>query len=282
MNERENYTDEDYRDYLAEENRLGGKSPEELEAEIDHIRQELHATLREIESRFSPSELFDRAWHYVRGGPSDFVSNLGHAIKVNPIPAALMGISLGWLMISREERPGPVSSGFTEKGTEAAGRIRGKARDISHRVGETMHRAGERLHTMGEKTRHQWEDVRQRGRERAAERIQAAEEKAHETREGLGRAAHRYGERMQHVKGGFSEAVNEQQPLLLGALGIAAGVFLGALLPKTRQEDEWFGRSGERLRKNVQEGARENMEKAKHVAGAAVAAAREEASRQLH
>ncbi len=267
---------------------LGNKSPEDLEAEIEQIRRELDSTLRQIERRFSPSEMFDRAWHYVQGGPSDYASNLNSAIRANPIPAALMGISLGWLMLSTEARRGGRGSAglehARETGSEVSGRLRSKAGEVSHKVSETMHRAGERLHSVGERARgkrREWEDAGHEAGERTSERIHAWEEKAHGAREEFGERAHRYGERMKQTRGTLSETIHEQ-PLLLGVLGAAAGAFLGAMLPPTRQEDEWLGEKGEEIRQRAREAGREQVEKAGHVIGAATEAAQEEGERQLH
>ena len=40
----------------------------------------------------------------------------------------------------------------------------------------------------------------------------------------------------------------DSQPLIMGAVGIAAGAFLAALLPATRAEDEALGETGAQLR----------------------------------
>jgi ElaB/YqjD/DUF883 family membrane-anchored ribosome-binding protein len=295
MNERD-YTEEQLEAEAAyragyvpsRDEELGNKSPEDLEAEIEQIRRELDATLSQIERKFSPGELFDRALHYVQGGPSDYATNLNAAIKANPIPAALMGISLGWLMLSTEARRGG-SAGVSfdrarGKSSEASEKIRSKAGEVSHKVSEKVHRAGERLHEMGDKAkakRRDWEETRHQGAERTGEAMHAWKEKAYGAKGQLEESTHRYGERMKQTKGTLADAIHEQ-PILLGVLGAAAGALLGAMLPPTRQEDEWLGESGDQIRQRARETGREQMEKAKHVASAAAETAREEGERQLH
>ena len=78
---------------------------------------------------------------------------------------------------------------------------------------------------------------------------------------------------------GFFDTLHEQ-PLVLGALGLAAGAAIGAALPTTEKEDEWLGDSRDRLAERAKEAGREQVEKARAAAGAAYSAAREEAERQ--
>jgi hypothetical protein len=51
-------------------------------------------------------------------------------------------------------------------------------------------------------------------------------------------------------------------PLLLGALGLAAGALLGALLPMTRREGEWLGDAHDRLAGEADALARTALERA--------------------
>ncbi len=47
----------------------------------------------------------------------------------------------------------------------------------------------------------------------------------------------------------FSEII-EQQPLVLGAIGLAVGALVGAMLPRTRMEDEYLGEARDQIRGN--------------------------------
>jgi len=77
-------------------------SPEQIEREIEQDRQRIGAKLDEIQSRMSPGQLIDEALSYAKGsGAADFFANLGGAVKTNPMPVALMGVSLAWMMASQ-------------------------------------------------------------------------------------------------------------------------------------------------------------------------------------
>lgn len=49
----------------------------------------------------------------------------------------------------------------------------------------------------------------------------------------------------------------EDNPVALGALGIAAGALLGAILPSTESEDRWMGDMRDRVAEDFKTGARE-------------------------
>ena len=85
-----------------------------------------------------------------------------------------------------------------------------------------------------------------------------------------------YGRRMQR---GFFDTLHEQ-PLVLGAVGLAVGAAIGAALPATETEDEWLGDTRDRLKERAAQAGREQLDKAGAAAGAAYDAAREEAGRQ--
>lgn len=275
MNEREStetYREEgSYAGYASDPDReLSGKSVEQLEREIDRIREDMNATLSAIERKLSPGEILDRALHSLRGGPGEYFANLGDSVKANPLPSALVGIGLGWMMFSqgqaaRTERGGSAGVSMEEtrgKLSESAGRVKERVSGMTHSVSEKMHHAGEKMHHAGE-------------------RVHGVGERARSAREGFSDVSHRSAERVRHAGSNVSDFAHEQ-PLLLGILGLAAGALVGALIPPTRQEDAWMGSASDRLKEQVTETGREQMERAKEVAGAAAETAREETQRQLH
>jgi hypothetical protein len=91
-----------------------------------------------------------------------------------------------------------------------------------------------------------------------------------------GASARRYGRRAQE---GFLHTLHEQ-PLVLGAIGLAVGAALGSVLPSTEREDRLMGDSRDRLKRRATEAGREQLDKAGAAAGAAYDAARDEAERQ--
>jgi hypothetical protein len=69
-------------------------------------------------------------------------------------------------------------------------------------------------------------------------------------RESARRGAGHYGRRAQS---GFAH-MREEQPLVVGAIGLAVGAALGAALPKTETEDEWLGDTRDQLKERARAG----------------------------
>lgn len=85
--------------------------PEDIEREIEQDRQRIGAKLDEIQNRMSPGQLIDEALAYAKGsGGAEFLSNLGGTVKTNPMPVALLGVSLAWLMAGQNGSTSSVSS----------------------------------------------------------------------------------------------------------------------------------------------------------------------------
>jgi len=87
------------------------QSSADLQREIESDRQRIEEKLHAIQERMSPGELMDEFIAYARkSGGADFLSNLGGAMKANPIPVALTGIGLAWLLADPASRAPQTSS----------------------------------------------------------------------------------------------------------------------------------------------------------------------------
>jgi len=90
------------------------KSSAELEREVEEQRSRVEARIGEIKDRLSPGQLVDELLSYTKTSGSHFASNLGHQIAANPLPAALVGVGLAWLMSSN------ISGGNSHSGSTPA------------------------------------------------------------------------------------------------------------------------------------------------------------------
>jgi hypothetical protein len=99
----------------------------------------------------------------------------------------------------------------------------------------------------------------------------------------IGERARRTGAHARRYQGrareGFFQLL-QRQPLVLGALGLAAGAALGAALPATRREDELMGGTSDDLKRRAWAAGRKGYAKAGAAASAAYSAAEEEAREQ--
>ncbi len=75
------------------------KSSADIEREIEHDRERIGEKLSAIQEKLTPGQLIDEALGYLKSsGGAEYLGNLGGAVKANPVPLALMGVSLAWLM----------------------------------------------------------------------------------------------------------------------------------------------------------------------------------------
>jgi hypothetical protein len=255
--------------YIERESR---KSPDEIERDLHRTRAEMEETIEAIERRFSPGEMIDQAIHTLGGGPREYAVNLGQAFKANPVPAALVGIGLAWLMASsgRQTQVYPLETAFPP---ETAGREKGAM--FKEKYGQARERAGSFAETAAGRVRESLGRLSQTfggGR-------QAATEQFGEARERAGEMAGYAGERAREA-GSRGQGMLEEQPLILVALGLAVGAALGASLPVSEKEERLAREYREDLLEQAKEFGREQLEKGERVVAKAGEAAREEAERQ--
>ena len=90
-------------------------SAAEIQRDIDEDRERIEKRLDDIQNRLSPGQLVDEALAYLKGsGGAEYLTNLGTAVKGNPIPMAMMGVSLAWLMAGNSTVVSPRSSASTK------------------------------------------------------------------------------------------------------------------------------------------------------------------------
>jgi hypothetical protein len=74
--------------------------PRILERALKEERARVDATLEEIQRRLTPGQLVDEVLRHGRGAGSDLAANLGRTLAANPIPTALVGVGLLWLLLA--------------------------------------------------------------------------------------------------------------------------------------------------------------------------------------
>lgn len=90
------------------------ESPEAIKTDIERTRQNMSQKIDQIQARLSPGSIKAQAQETVRDivrdstesltgylseNSKDLGVTLAHAIKSNPIPAALIGVGIGWLLV---------------------------------------------------------------------------------------------------------------------------------------------------------------------------------------
>jgi ElaB/YqjD/DUF883 family membrane-anchored ribosome-binding protein len=212
----------------------GGRRPEQILTDIHRTRDELEKTLTAIEHRLTPGQLVDQGIDYLRqSGANEFVQNLGGAAKQNPLPVALVGIGLAWLMaLGRQPAQSygsPASGARLQEGMSSA---RDKASGAMQSASETLWSTKERISGTVSSMR-----------ERASDVTGTARQQWERARDGLDHLVH-------------------EQPLALGAIGLAIGAILGAAAPRTREEERLMGEASRRLNEKARQMGSQQLEKA--------------------
>lgn len=110
------------------------KSSAELQREIELQRSRVENTLDQIQEKLSPGQLVDELLAYTKGGGGEFVASLQRNVTANPLPVALLGVSLAWLMAKPASAAASENNGTTRSDhqwDESINRRRGYNADSS-------------------------------------------------------------------------------------------------------------------------------------------------------
>jgi ElaB/YqjD/DUF883 family membrane-anchored ribosome-binding protein len=248
--------------------------PERIESEIAHTRAEVSSTIDAIQRKLTPGQLMDQAVDYFRtSAPADFGATLSRSIRDNPIPVALVGVGIAWLMMSGQAgrgrqhsqseqyagmNPGALTEGSAESGVNRAASAAADAgRKVKDTMSEMTSRAGDMMTS-------------------ARERISAT---AGDTRMRVSELSARTREQMYRTRGTLTHVL-EEQPLVVGAIGLAVGAVLGASLPSTRREDELMGGTRDDMMHSARDAVGEQAEALKESAQRIAETAGQEAGRR--
>lgn len=293
-------------------NQTDNRTPEEIERDIERTRADFSSTVEALQSKLNPSELADQAVDYVMTtAPVAYSVDFVNSVRNNPIPVAMMGIGFAWFMsanrqakehahYSRQRRvvrhtvypaaPAAVGyesahrdayssgssgegvfqrastkvsetgRGLKDKASEAGQRLSNSASEMTDRARELSQSASARLHETAEQAQARASEMRQQAQARASEMRQMSQDQYYRAKERAGQ-------------------LFDEQPLVVGALGIAIGAALGATLPTTRRENELLGPTRDDLLDRAKETARGQAETVKQSAQRVAEVAKEQVAR---
>ncbi|HEY0526203.1 MAG TPA: DUF3618 domain-containing protein [Stellaceae bacterium] len=131
-----------YEQRMAQEPALydgSSKRPDEIENDIAHTRADLSETLDALERRLAPRHLFEVGVDMLRGTMNGNSGRITESLSRNPLPLALIGVGLGWLLLSNT-RTGAHYSGRAQSSVSNA--LSGAADRIGSTAGNLANRAG--------------------------------------------------------------------------------------------------------------------------------------------
>lgn len=268
--------------------------PTAIERGLAETRARLDARLEQLEKRLSPGRLVDDGLDYLRHGQgAEFARNLSAELRDNPLPVAVTGIGLAWLMAvsalpskgntripatatgdlyddvaARASRAGESVTRFTNETeedfqtriAEARAQILGLQRQVSETASAFIDRVTQAFDTAQQSARERLEQMQQTVQEWG----ETVFDQTRRTGAAVNQAARQGRQMVSQATSNLIGTVNDN-PLLLGALGLTAGVLLAASLPVTEQEEALAAP----LAGAVQRAADDVIDRAKRAAGAA-------------
>jgi ElaB/YqjD/DUF883 family membrane-anchored ribosome-binding protein len=268
-------------------------SSEQLEREAEATRARIAETLAELRTRITPGQIVDEAFDYARGSNGgDWVRNLGRQLADNPLPAALMGAGLAWMMTA-QRRAGETQTAETGDGsvdtTESANindRTTAMAsshfdkttkRTTKHKTKSATDAASDAHKTYSEvgadktgasdalSVPAKAAELAGNAYERASDAVERAKETTTEAYDRARDVARRSVSSAVDGTRGLTRFMREE-PMVLAGLGIALGALVGALLPATEIENRTMGEASDALKRDAKEAAREQWERGKDLA----------------
>ena len=281
-----------------------------IERDLQQTRARMDNRLTELQARLSPGQVLDDVMDYFRGSEgADFTRNLMDSVRNNPLPAALTGIGLTWLMASNPrpqpqapavEKPAPAmpaSNGdwaatavpanprwtsrtdfdrhisdaeqkVVRQSDEAEDAFRGRLVDARAMVLGVVRQAHDTLETFGKRVQDAWQSASDSLADGAHELRDWASEAAGHL---LGKAPGANGQapgvgRSPQPAGGNLLATITDNPMLLGAIGLALGALLGGIVPQADQEQAALGDIAGKARAAARDLAQEAVDRGGKVA----------------
>lgn len=242
------------------------KSTSELERDAERTRADLSQTLEEIRARLEPGRIVDRAFGYAReNGGAEFVKTAAAQARDNPLPVLLIGAGLAWLMSGRKPAAGPSFDALHGAGVRKAH----DAQDAASGAASAVAGAASSVAGAASSAASAVRDALSAGKSG----VGAAGDRAGSLASSAGDTLHAGGAQI-------GDAVSELQrmcaenPVAVGAIGLALGAAIGAALPGTETENKLMGEEADRLKSALKDKADEGLERGERAVEAGLQAAK--------
>jgi ElaB/YqjD/DUF883 family membrane-anchored ribosome-binding protein len=133
-------------------------SSAQFEQESERTRAHLNDTVSELRSRMTVGQVADQVWDLAKDGlGGDFARNLARQAANNPMPVALMGTGLAWLMFAKSDgnRRSHGSAEYIDRGSRATAGL-----GVTEEETTTTRGSGHTLRRMAKPVRRTAHDMR--------------------------------------------------------------------------------------------------------------------------
>ena len=241
------------------------RSAEDVEREVEATRGNLDRTVEAIKDKMTAPQIFDEMVHGLGSSSSRLVNGLGDQVRENPVPMALIGLGLAWMV---------------------AGAIRG--RDSNRYDSRSFGSYDSADPYYGEAERPYTEAEKRSLKDRASETLQSAKGRISEAVSRVGDTP--VAERAQALAGSAVDAADaarrraqqtlshtlDHDPLILGALGVVVGAAIGAALPATPIENRYAGPLRDKVLDKTRTLASDGLDGVRHATEAAYTSVKSE------
>jgi hypothetical protein len=289
-----------------------------VEQELDATRNRLGGHLHQLRDRMTPGQVLDDIVRYFRGREgADFGRGLLSSVKENPLPVAVTGVGLVWLMATngRAAATDPSTSGAgdadqasvrrQEDIVAARARIRLAEQSVARQDGEpeqayATRRDDARGYAIGviRQADEKPESFAGRIASFFADSSSSISDHLQSAKDGFENAASAAVSTLSSYGSAAQTAVNDasdravgavvggsrsagasgsklatallDSPVLMGALSLAAGAIIGALLPQSDKEETALGEVAEKVRRTATDLAQVGMDKGSQIANSVV------------
>jgi ElaB/YqjD/DUF883 family membrane-anchored ribosome-binding protein len=241
------------------------------ERDAERARARLKSSVDKLKDNLSPGPLVSELMS--NGGKSGeaLMNSIIRTAKENPIAVALIGIGAMLLMVPAERDRRPRSSNTSN---ESSGRL--GASDMKDRIAAPIGKATEKVSGLVSTLGDTVVDIKDRAGDVAGRLTDAAGQATGTTRNYLASGA-RYakdqvgamGSSLKDITRSLSEVIDEQ-PLVIAAVGIAAGAAIGAALPVTQTENDYLGGVSDSAMRAASDMATQQYDRVKSVAEGAL------------
>jgi hypothetical protein len=260
------------------------KTAAEVEREVEASRQDLDRTVEALKEKMTPGQLFDEASRAMGGAGNQILAKFVEQAKENPMPLAVMGLGLAWLM-SSQNKPRAQSYGAYRAGyagehysADGYGGPYGEHSGVGGKVSETAHAVADKASGALSSAKEGLASAKHGLANAASGAAQSTRNAAGNLSSMAGEAAGKVGEYRHQAQRKVAETF-DNDPIMIGAVGLVVGAAIGAALPPTEAENRYFGAARDRILDKGKDLAQGRLDQAKGVAQAAYGGVKSELER---
>ncbi len=225
------------------------KTAAEVEMEVEASRGQLDRTMEALKDKMTPGQLFDEASHAMGGMGQQILSKFMEQAKENPMPLAVMGAGLVWLMAGPKKTTASSGGSWSPSASSGSG-LKDKIQHLGDKAGDVISQA----------------------KDAVTDKTSSAQDSATAALHDMSGRASDLGDQ---AMSGAKQLV-DREPLLLAAVGLVIGVGLAAALPSTTLEDQTVGSMRDDLLEKGKTLASDSVDKVTDTAQAAFGAVKSE------